>query len=205
MIIKKIIKKQLNTQEINCTYLPNVASLYFFHLFTFVNEYSSAYPSFRNEKNVYISLDFSWKMNEIEDHSYELLRRNNLVLPVHLRTILSSLNYSGLHVLSKLNEEDFGEIEQSVRAILADKEFLQGKSAEELKEIFGPLFYLKPEKFQLLPGDKKILRTMAELCTKILSSSPLVLEVKKQSIVNIKKQKGNFSFLHSEFSIVPTT
>lgn len=136
-------------------------------------------------------------MNESEDHTYELLQRNNLVLPVHLRTILSSLNYSGLHVLSKLNEEDFGEIELSVRTILADKDFLEGKSPEELKKMFGPLFYHKPEKFQLLPGDKKILRSMAELCTKILSSSPLVLEVKKQSVVNSKKQKGIFSLLHS--------
>lgn len=129
-------------------------------------------------------------MSETVDNTYELLQRNNLVLPVHLRTILTSLNYIGLHVLSKLNEEDFGEIEHCVRTILADKDLLQGKSSEELKQMFGPLYYQKPEKFQLLPGDKKILRSMAELCTKILSSSPLVLEVRKQSVAKIKKQKG---------------
>ena len=129
-------------------------------------------------------------MSESADQTFDLLEKNNLVLPVHLRTILTSLNYSGLHVLSKLTENDFKEIEESVQTIISEKELLEGKTPEELKQMFGPMYFNKPENFKLLPGDKKMLRSMSELCLKILQSSPLVLEVKKPA--SSKKQQGFF-------------
>lgn len=129
-------------------------------------------------------------MSESADQTFDLLEKNNLVLPVYLRTILTSLNYSGLHVLSKLTEDDFKELEESVQTILSEKDLLEGKTPEELKQMFGPMFFNRPEKFKLLPGDKKILRSMSELCQKILIASPLVLEVKKPAAS--KKQQSIF-------------
>ena len=73
-----------------------------------------------------------------DDETYTLLERNNLVVPVHLRTILCSLNYVGLQVLSKITDSDYEEITKSVIQILADPELLACKTEAELKNTFGP-------------------------------------------------------------------
>ena len=86
-----------------------------------------------------------------DDETYTLLERNNLVVPVHLRTILSSLNYVGLQVLSKITDSDYEEITKSVIQILADPELLACKTEAELKNTFGPLYFNRPQKFTLLP------------------------------------------------------
>jgi hypothetical protein len=126
--------------------------------------------------------------NSSDDQTYALLERNNLVVPVHLRTILSSLNYVGLHVLSKITDKDYDEIITGVKEILADPELLAGKTDDELKNTFGPLYFNRPKKFTLLPGDKKMLQEISVLCSKIVGQSPLVVEV-KQPVNNSKVKK----------------
>lgn len=115
------------------------------------------------------------------DQTYELLEKNNVVVPKHLRTILTSLNYIGLHVLATLdNVEDMNEIETSVVSILAADDRTADKTEEELRNLFGDFYWKTPTKFKLLPGDKKMLRVIASVSQKIITSQPLISQLDKK-------------------------
>ncbi len=115
------------------------------------------------------------------DQTYELLEKNNVVVPKHLRNILTSLNYIGLHVLATLDSvEDMNEIETSVVSILAADDRTVGKTEGELRDLFGDFYWKTPTKFKLLPGDKKMLRVIASVSQKIITSQPLVSQLDKK-------------------------
>ncbi len=120
--------------------------------------------------------------SDLDNQTYELLEKNNVVVPKHLRNILTSLNYIGLHVLATLDSvEDMNEIETSVVSFLATDDITAGKTEGELRDLFGDFYWKTPTKFKLLPGDKKMLRVIANVSKKIITSQPLVSQLDKKS------------------------
>jgi hypothetical protein len=54
------------------------------------------------------------------DNTFYTLEKNNVLIPLHIKNILSRLGYFGLRAFSTINDHNISEIELGVTEILAE-------------------------------------------------------------------------------------
>lgn len=109
-------------------------------------------------------------IKESSDYTWKVLEENHVVIPTHLKNILSNLGYVGLRVLAKIDDSTMKEMEEFVSKVLGSTEMTKNLSWTQKEEQFGKTFASNPEHFMLLPGDKAVLRVISEVCQQVLES-----------------------------------
>lgn len=104
------------------------------------------------------------------DNTFDTLEKNNVLIPLHLKNILSRLGYFGLRAFSTINDQNISEIELGVTEILAED--AAGMTIKEKNDLFGRIYANKPKQFKLLPGDKTVIKVISEVSKKLVESMP---------------------------------
>ncbi|KZS02426.1 Uncharacterized protein APZ42_000541, partial [Daphnia magna] len=89
-------------------------------------------------------------------NTFMTLEKNNVLIPLHFKNILSRLGYFGLRAFSTINDQNISEIELGVTEILAEE--AAGMTIKEKNDLFGRIYANKPKQFKLLPGDKTVIK-----------------------------------------------
>ena len=117
-----------------------------------------------------------WLCLKIDDASnnqaFHDLEENSVVIPQHIKNILSQMGFFGLRAFSKLNHNDLKEIENGVRSILANN--AQSMTPQEKLDMFGIIFASKPDQFQFLAGDRAVNNVISEISKKLVDAMPPV-------------------------------
>ena len=108
------------------------------------------------------------KSDATNDNTFDTLEKNNVLIPLHLKNILSRLGYIGLRAFSTINDQNISEIELGVNEILA----ATGMTNKEKIDLFGRIYANKPKQFKLLPGDKTVFKVISEVSKKLVDSMP---------------------------------
>jgi hypothetical protein len=139
------------------------------------------------------------------DNTFYTLEKNNVLIPLHIKNILSRLGYFGLRAFSTINDHNISEIELGVTEILAED--AAEMTMKEKNDLFGRMYANKPKKFKLLPGDKTFIKVISEVSKKLVESMPPInmdrsiqtpkQAIKPQKAVN-RLTKGNNVNVHFE-------
>jgi hypothetical protein len=102
-------------------------------------------------------------MAESKLNAYELLERNGLCLPPHMKKILTELGYCSVHTLSQVDTPEV--LQETVVELFGNSTEYQNLPENEKKALLGPMYWGNPSKFKFLPGERASLISIKSLCT----------------------------------------
>ncbi len=105
------------------------------------------------------------------DKLYELFSQHGICFPNHIQNILIKLGYTCIQSFAYLQDEDFKEIESTVKTTFArqfngdpNNNESNPTSNEDRVALFGPTFAARPAEFVIFVGEKSALRAARKLC-----------------------------------------
>lgn len=115
------------------------------------------------------------------DKLYELFSQHGVCFPNHIQNILVKLGYTCIQSFAHLQDEEFKEIELTVKTTFASQfENIDPNnnenntldvtktSNEDRVALFGPIFATRPAEFVMFVGEKSALRAARELCKRFV-------------------------------------
>ncbi|EFX63864.1 hypothetical protein DAPPUDRAFT_334896 [Daphnia pulex] len=108
--------------------------------------------------------------------------------------------FCGIRALAKVNESSV-MIEEYMRDVLGDPDFLEIMNKEEKLQIFGSIFSRCPSKFKLSPGHKVTFQILSD-CKEIVQRWTIICKVKPRQSMGVpsERQEQLFSTIVSHAS-----